>query len=62
MEISLDGFYMNDTIQWTIIGLAVLGFVFNSGMLWNDMHHVKKNIDKIWQAIDEINIFLRNKK
>jgi len=45
-----------------IVAFAIVGFIFNSGVLWNEVSHIKKNINKIWQAIDEINKFLRDRK
>jgi len=48
--------------QWIIAGIALAGFVFNSGVLWNDVRHLKRNVEKLWNAVDEINKYLRNKK
>lgn len=49
---------MNDTIQWTIVGLAILGFVFNTGIIWNDVKHLKKSVNDIWKEINHIKTIL----
>lgn len=38
--------------------LAVIGLVFNSGVLYNDVSHIKKSIDDIWGEINEIKLIL----
>lgn len=50
--------------QWFIVGLAVLGLVFNTGVIWNDVRHLKKSVDQIWKEINEIKKILieRSKK
>ncbi len=43
--------------------LAVGGFVFNSGVLYNDVKHLKKSVDDIWSEINEIkNILIKRSK
>ncbi len=43
--------------------LAVGGLVFNSGVLYNDVKHLKKSVDNIWSEINEIkNILIERKK
>ena len=34
--------------------LAVIGLVFNSGVLYNDVKHLKKSVDDIWGELNEI--------
>lgn len=34
--------------------LAIIGFIFNSGVLYNDIKHLKKSVDNIWSEINEI--------
>lgn len=34
--------------------LAVFGLVFNSGVLYNDVKHLKKSVDDIWSELNEI--------
>jgi len=45
---------MNNTIQWTIVGLALLGFIFNSGILFNEVKHLKKSVSDIWTELNKI--------
>lgn len=45
---------MNNTIPWVVVGLALLGFIYNSGILWNDVKHLKKSVDDIWDELNEI--------
>jgi hypothetical protein len=43
--------------------LAVFGLVFNSGVLYNDVKHLKKSVDDIWSEINEIkNILIERNK
>lgn len=56
---------LNGTARWIIVGLAVLGFVFNSGILYNHVHELSKKVNKLIitiekmdENIDEINITL----
>lgn len=43
--------------------LAVGGLVFNSGVLYNDVKHLKKSVDDIWKEINEIkNILIERDK
>ena len=43
--------------------LAVGGLVFNSGILYNDVKHLKKSVDDIWSEINEIkNILIERDK
>lgn len=55
---------MNDIIQWIIVGFAVLGLAFNSGILYNDVRHLKKSVNDLWGEINEIKKILieRGKK
>ena len=53
---------MSDMTQWIIVAFAVGCFIFNSGALWGTVRSNKKNIDKLWLAIDDINKYLRNKR
>lgn len=38
--------------------LAVGGLVFNSGVLYNDVKHLKKSVDDVWKEINHIKILL----
>ena len=56
---------MFDLAKWIIVGIAVAGLVFNSGVLYNDVKHLKKSVDDIWKEINHIKTMLikeRDKK
>ena len=56
---------VSDLAKWIIVAIAILGFAFNTGMVWNDVKHLKKSVDDIWSEINEIKSFLlkeRDKK
>lgn len=40
--------------EWIVMGLFVIGLIFNSGVLYNDVKHLKKSIESIWDEINEI--------
>ena len=40
--------------QWIIVGLAIAGLIFNTGVLYNDIKHLKKSVDDIWSEINKI--------
>lgn len=42
--------------------LAVIGLVFNSGVLYNDVSHIKKSIDDLWGELNEIKKILIERK
>ncbi len=44
----------NDLAKWIIVAIAVLGFAFNTGVVWNDVKHLKKSINDIWVEINKI--------
>ena len=45
---------MFDLAQWIIVGIAVAGLVFNTGVLYNDIKHLKKSVDEIWTELNKI--------
>jgi hypothetical protein len=45
---------MFDLAKWIIVGLAVAGLIFNTGVLYNDIKHLKKSVDEIWTEINKI--------
>ena len=54
---------MYDTVQWIIIAIAVGGLIFNSGILYNDVNHLKKSVDEIWKELNNIkNILIERDK
>lgn len=48
--------------QWIIVGLAVCGLIFNTGVIYNDVKHLKKSVDEIWKEINIIKSFLMKNK
>lgn len=44
----------NDLAKWVIVGIAIAGLIFNTGVVWNDVKHLKKSIDDVWSEINEI--------
>ncbi len=41
-------------VAMIVATLAVGGLVFNSGVLYNDVKHLKKSVDDVWKEINEI--------
>jgi len=54
---------MYDLAKWIIVGIAIAGLIFNSGILYNDVKHLKKSVNDIWSEINEIkNILIERSK
>ena len=58
----------NGTVKWIIVGMAVLGFVFNTGVTYNHIHTLTTNVETLTlaikemdESIDEINITLASR-
>lgn len=49
---------LNGMAKWIIVALAVGGLVFNSGILYNDVAHLKKDITEIKKEVNGITNFL----
>ena len=45
---------MTNIAQWVIVAIAVAGLVFNTGVLYNDIKHLKKSVDEIWTELNKI--------
>lgn len=45
---------MFDLAKWIIVGIAVAGLVFNTGVLYNDIKHLKKSVDNLWTELNRI--------
>lgn len=43
-----------DLAQWIIVGIAIAGLIFNTGVLYNDIKHLKKSVDEIWTELNKI--------
>lgn len=47
---------INGAAKWVLIGIAIAGLVFNSGILYNDVKHLKDAIDELkvsYRSLDE---------
>lgn len=49
---------MFDLAKWIIVGMAVGGLIYNvivtHAILKNDVKHLQKSVDSIWNEINEI--------
>ena len=45
---------MFDLAKWIIVGIAIAGLIFNTGVLYNDIKHLKKSVDEIWTELNKI--------
>ena len=52
----------SDLAKWIIVAIAILGFAFNTGVIWNDVKHLKKSVDDIWTEINKIKEILLKEK
>lgn len=43
-----------DLAKWIIVGIAIAGLIFNTGVLYNDIKHLKKSVDDIWSELNKI--------
>lgn len=46
----------NGRARWIIVALAVAGLIFNSGILYNDVKHLKQETAEIKQEIKELRV------
>jgi len=46
---------LNGTARWIIVGLAVLGLAFNSGILYNDVKHLSESVTRLEKSYDDLN-------
>jgi len=44
----------NGRARWFIVALAVAGLIFNSGVLYNDVKHLKEDLAEVKQEIKYI--------
>lgn len=52
---------VNDIAKWVIVALAILTLAFNSGVLYNDVKHLKANFTEIKMDVKSINSYLLEK-
>lgn len=44
----------NGRARWIIVALAVGGLIFNSGILYNDVKHLKEEVAEVKQEIKNL--------
>lgn len=45
---------LNGTARWIIVGLAVLGLAFNSGILYNHVQELSKKVDNLIETVEKL--------
>ncbi len=48
----------NSRAKWIVVAFAIGGLIFNSGILYNDVRHLKDQLTEIKQEVKEIRIYL----
>lgn len=48
----------NGRAKWIVIAFAIGGLIFNSGILYNDVRHLKDDLAEIKQEVKEIRNYL----
>lgn len=43
-----------DVARWVVVFLFVVGLIFNTGVLWNDVQHIKKDMKYLRERMDKI--------
>lgn len=51
----------NDIAKWIIVALALLTLAFNSGVLYNDVKHLKTSLTEVKMEVKSINAYLLHK-
>lgn len=49
---------LNGTAKWVIVALAVAGLIFNSGILYNDVKHLRADMNGVKQEIQELRLVI----
>lgn len=44
----------NGTAKWTLVALAILTIAFNTGVTYNHLHNLSKEVDNLTQKIDKL--------
>lgn len=47
--------------RWIIVAIAVGGIIFNTAVLYNDVKHLKKQIQEIKQDVRDLRNYLMDK-
>lgn len=45
---------VNGAARWIVVAFAIGGLIFNSGILYNDVRHLKDELMEIKQEVKEI--------
>ncbi len=45
---------LNGTARWIIVALAVLAIAFNTGVTYNHIYHLSKQVGKLTEAVEEM--------
>ncbi len=53
---------LNGMAKWIIVALAVAGLIFNSGILYNDVKHLTKDVSEIKEEVKELRKEFHNVK
>ena len=48
----------NDVAKWIIVAMAVAGLIFNSGILYNEVRHLKEDLAQVKYEVHEIRLSL----
>jgi hypothetical protein len=48
----------NGRAKWIVVAFAIGGLIFNSGILYNDVRHLKEDLAEIKQEVKEIMVHL----
>jgi cell division protein FtsL len=51
---------LNGTAKWVIVAIAVGGLIFNSGILYNDVKHLRQGLIEVKQEIHELRTLIIN--
>jgi hypothetical protein len=46
----------NGRARWIVVALAVGGLIFNSGILYNDVRHLKEEVSEVKQEIKDLRL------
>ncbi len=45
---------LNGTARWVIVALAVLAIAFNTGVTYNHIYHLSKQVGKLTESIEKL--------
>jgi len=49
---------LNGMAKWIVVALAIGGLIFNSGILYNDVKHLTKQVADIKQDIKDLQAYI----